>query len=155
MAWADEILDECFRNIAASRPELPLDALARTRELMCKALPDCLVSNYDGLADNVVLPDPNDRHVLAAAIRSKAQVIVTFNLKDFPNNLLAPYGIEAKHPDDFVLDAIGIAPGTIATVVSQQAASLKSPPVSLAEMLDRLRASGLEQSVAQLRHEFG
>ena len=72
-----------------------------------------------------------------------------------PDDLLAPFGIEAKHPDDFVLDAIGIAPGRIATVVPQQAASLKSPPVSLAEMLDRLRASGLEQLVAQLRHEFG
>lgn len=153
--WSDEILDECFRNIAADRPDISLDALTRTRELMCTAVPDGLVTNYDGLADSLVLPDPNDRHVVAAAIRSNAQVIVTFNLKDFPDNVLEPFGIEAKHPDDFVLDAIGIAPGTIARVVSQQAAALKSPPVSLADMLDRLRASGLEQSVAQLRLEFG
>lgn len=153
--WSDEILDECFRNIVANRPDLPTAALARTRELMCEAVPDCLVTNYHGLADNVPLPDPDDRHVLAAAIRSNAQVIVTFNLKDFPDAALAPFGIEAKHPDDFLLDVIGIAPATIATVVSQQAAALKSPTVSLVEMLDQLRACGLEQSVAQLRLEFG
>jgi predicted nucleic acid-binding protein len=153
--WSDEILDECFRNIVSNRPDLPAAALARTRELMCEAVPDCLVTNYHDLADHVLLPDPDDRHVLAAAIRSNAQVIVTFNLKDFPDAALAPFGIEAKHPDDFLLDAIGIAPGTIATVVSQQAAALKSPTVSLAEMLDQLRTCGLEQSVAQLRLEFG
>ncbi|MEO7996527.1 MAG: PIN domain-containing protein [Gemmatimonadaceae bacterium] len=153
--WSDEILDECFRNVAANRPDLSVDALARTRHLMCEAVPDCLVTNFSGLADHVALPDLNDRHVLAAAIRSNAQVIVTFNLKDFPQSVLAPFGIEAKHPDDFVLDTIGLAPGAIATVVSQQAAALKSPPVSRAEMLDRLRACGLEQSVAQLRTVFG
>jgi len=107
------------------------------------------------LADGVALPDPNDGHVLAAAIRSNAQVIVTFNLKDFPDAVLAPFGIEAKHPDDFVLDAIGLAPGAIATIVSQQTGALKSPPVSRAEMLDRLRTCGLERSVAQLRTIFG
>ncbi len=153
--WSDEILDECFRNVLVNRPDLSSNALARTRELMCRAVPDCLVTNYAALADRVALPDPNDRHVLAAAIRSSAQVIVTFNLKDFPGDALAPFGIEAKHPDDFVLDAIGLAPGTIATVVSQQAAALKSPPVSRAELLDRLRSCGLEQSVAELRVIFG
>jgi hypothetical protein len=153
--WSDEVLDECFRNVSANRPDLSGDALLRTRRLMCEALPDCLVTNYDGLADAVSLPDPTDRHVLAAAIRSNAQVIVTFNLKDFPDAALAPFGIEAKHPDDFVLDAIGLAPGIVATVVAQQAAALKSPTVSRQEMLDRLRSCGLEQSVAQLRTIFG
>lgn len=153
--WSDEILDECFRNIAEHRTDLSPERLARTRKLMCEAVPDCLVTNYAGLADAVALPDPDDRHVLAAAIRSNAQVIVTFNLKDFPDAALAPFGIEAKHPDDFVLDTIGLASGTIATVVAQQAAALKSPPVALADLLDVLRGCGLEQSVAQLRVHFG
>ena len=76
------------------------------------------------------IPDPKDRHVLATAIRSNAQAIVTFNIRDFPEGALSPLGIEAKHPDDFVLDMIGLASGAIATVVAQQASALKAPPVS-------------------------
>src|SRR5687767_9319707 len=81
--WTEQILDECFRNIAANRPDLPEAALRRTRELMNRALPDVLVTGYEELIDGLTLPDPNDRHVLAAAIRSGAQVIVTTNLDDF------------------------------------------------------------------------
>lgn len=122
---------------------------------MCAAIPDCLVTNHAGLADTVPLPDPNDRHALAAAIRCHAQVIVTFNLDDFPQAALEPFGIEAKHPDDFVQDTIDLAPGTLAAIVAKQADALRSPPVTISQLLDTLRACGLEQSVAQLRAHFG
>ena len=153
--WTNQILDECFRNVAANRPELSKDSLSRTRELMCAAVPDCLVTNYASLADGIPLPDEGDRHVLAAAIRCGAQAIVTFNLKDFPTEPLAPFGIEAKHPDDFVMDAIGLKPGVVLQVITQQADSLKSPPVNVGELLNTLRDAGLEQSVARLREMFG
>lgn len=153
--WSKQILDECFRNILKSRPELNEESLARTRELMNQAVPDCLVTGFDALVDGIDLPDRDDRHVLAAAIRAGAQTIVTFNLKDFPEDKLAPYNVEAKHPDEFVLDAIDLAPGAVATVVSNQAAALKNPRRTVADLLDTLRDQGLVRSVAKLREVFG
>jgi PIN domain len=64
---------------------------------------DCLVTGYEDLIPALDLPDPDDRHVLAAAIRGRADVIVTCNLADFQADQLAHYGIEARHPDDFLL----------------------------------------------------
>lgn len=98
--WSDDILDESFRSILRERPELAPEALERTRTLMNTALPDARVTGYERLVDSLELPDPDDRHVLAAAVRIGAQAIVTFNLKDFPATALEPLGIEAKHPDD-------------------------------------------------------
>jgi hypothetical protein len=101
------------------------------------------------------LPDANDRHVLAAAIRSSAQTIVTFNLKDFPHDALDPFGIEARHPDDFVVDQIGLAPGLVVGALLEQVATLKNPPMTREQVLDRLRDCGLVQSVAKLRELLG
>ncbi len=149
--WTETILDECFRSIQEKRPDLRPEALARTRELMSAAIPDCTVSGHEHLIDGLTLPDEEDRHVLAAAIRAGAQAIVTFNLKDFPVDALRRYEVEAVHPDDFVLDLIDLAPGAVAQVVREQARALKSPPQSHSELLDTLRNSGLDQSVAKLR----
>jgi PIN domain len=70
--WSGMILDECFRNILEHRPDLKAEALERTRELMTRAVPDCMVTNFDALIDGLLLPDVDDRHVLAAAIRAGA-----------------------------------------------------------------------------------
>ena len=77
--------------------------------------------------------------MLAAAIQAGAQAVVTFNLDDFPASRLEPYNIEAKHPDDFVVDTIDLSPGVVTPVVAEQAAALKNPPRSVAELLDPLR----------------
>lgn len=153
--WTEAILDECFRNVQAQRPELSAEALARTRGLMNQAVPDCLVTGYEHLIEGLDLPDPNDRHVLATAIRAHAQAVVTFNLKDFPDHVLARYDMEAKHPDEFVLDSIDLAPGAVVQCVTAQAAALRHPPVLLPELLDTLRRVGLVQSVARLRGLLG
>ena len=97
------------------------------------------------------LPDPGDRHVLAAAIRCGAQSIVTHNLKDFPSEKLNPYGVEAVHPDAFVLDLIDLAPGAILVGAQEQAPALKNPPMSLDEVLDIVERNGIPRSVAELR----
>lgn len=86
--WTNEILDETFNSLRRNRPDLDPDALARTRELMCRAVRDCLVVGYESLVGAITLPDPEDRHVLAAAIKARAQVIVTHNLKDFADKVL-------------------------------------------------------------------
>src|SRR5579885_2357699 len=83
--------------------------LERTRRLMDENVRDCLVTGHQALIDGLILPDANDRHVLAAAIQGNADVIVTFNLRHFPEEALAPYQIEAIHPDDFLLCQIDLS----------------------------------------------
>lgn len=83
------ILDECFKSIVEARPELA-GKLDRTRALMEAAIPAAMVTGYEPLVPTLTLPDEDDRHVLAAAIRCGAQVIVTTNLRDFPTEALAP-----------------------------------------------------------------
>ncbi len=151
----EEILDEVFDNLRKNRPEPSATSLLRTRQLACDAVPDCLIANFSGLADHLNLPDVSDRHVVAAAVRCSAQTIVTFNLKDFPESVLSPFGIEAIHPDDVVLDTLHLAPLAVASIVSQQAAALRSPAVSLPQLLDTLRACGLEQSVTKIHAMLG
>jgi hypothetical protein len=118
---------------------------------MNRAVRDCLVTGYEPLVPGLTLPDPGDRHVLAAALRCGAQVIVTTNLADFPDAVLAPHEIEAQHPDEFVLNLIDLDAATVARVVDEQAAALKNPPMSVADVLDSLERTGLVQAVARLR----
>jgi predicted nucleic acid-binding protein len=153
--WSEAILDECFRAILENRADLRAEALQRTRALMKCAVPDCIVENYEGLIDGLTLPDPDDRHVLAAAIRAGAQVIVTFNIKDFPAEALATHEMEAKHADEFVIDQLGLAPAAVVNVIVEQSQALKNPPRSVADLLETLRDCGLAQSVAKLRELFG
>ena len=130
-------------------------ALERTRHLMNSAVADCLITGYESLIAGLELPDSNDRHVLAAAIRSAAQVIVTMNLRDFPPERLAPYGIETQHPDEFLLGLIYLAPVAVANIIVQQAAALKNPPRSPADLLETLRKQALVRTAARLRELVG
>src|SRR5262249_27249287 len=101
--------------------------------------------------DSLVLPDPNDRHVLAAAIRANAQVIVTCNLKDFPGETLSRLDIEAQHPDDFFISLFAVAPGLVCTAVKRQREGLRNPPKTAEELLVTLESQGLTQAVSRLR----
>lgn len=149
--WTDEILDEVFRNLKEDRPDLDQQRLDRTRNRMLAVVPDCLVKGYEPLVPALELPDPDDRHVLAAAIRARAQVIVTFNLKDFPAGKLAAWDVEAKHPDAFVEDQIDLDSATVFSCVQQIADSKTDPPWTVDDALERLHRSGLVAAVAALR----
>jgi predicted nucleic acid-binding protein len=149
--WSEEILDEVFDNIALKRPDLDAARLKRTRQLMCEAIPECLVSRYQSIVDDLELPDPNDRHVLAAALRARAGVIVTANLRDFPQRVLAPLGVVAQHPDEFVLGVIRRTGRAVGQLVEEQAKALKNPPMDVDRLLERLEQAGLRASVAELR----
>lgn len=149
--WSTGILDEMVHSILRRRPDLTAGQLDRTRELMCKALPDSLTTGYEDLIDGLDLPDPNDRHVLAAAIRSGSQVIVTENVADFPAAVLQTYNIEAQTPDVFVLHLIDLSPATVSGVLEAQATALTNPPMTVDALLNRLAQSGLPRSVAALR----
>lgn len=152
--WTDTILDEVMSNLLAKRSDLDASRLARTRRLMCDAVADCIVEGYESLIAGIELPDPDDRHVLAAAIRCHAQVIVTTNIVDFPEHELCRYGIEAQTPDQFVLHLVDLAPATVASIVQQQADALRRPSHTFDEILDRLIHVGLKRSVAALREHL-
>ncbi|HEY1320382.1 MAG TPA: PIN domain-containing protein [Streptosporangiaceae bacterium] len=148
--WTDRILDEALAAVRKSRPDVAPEKLARLRALMIEAVPDCLVTGHEPLIDGLQLRDPDDRHVLAAAIKSGAQVIVTAD-KDFTAAELAPWNIEAKHPDDFVLDQIDINDRMIWGCVQQIAISRKERPETIEDVLGQLERSGLVRSAAALR----
>lgn len=149
--WTDTILDETFRSILRCRPDLEPRRLERTRGLMCAAVRDCLVVGYEPLIDALVLPDPDDRHVLAAAIKVRAQIVVTSNLKDFPEDALSPWNIEAKSPDDFVLDQFHLDGPAVHGAVQRVADGWSNPPGSVNDVLDRLERDGLVEAAALLR----
>ncbi|ATB44350.1 PIN domain-containing protein [Cystobacter fuscus] len=154
--WTRRILDECFRGIARRRPDLDPGRLARSRQLLETAIPDVNVEGYEDLIESIHgLPDVDDRHVVAAAIRCGAQVIVTSNLKDFPSPVLDRYGMEAQHPDDFVRNLIGLDEATVVQIIRAQAAILSAPPRTPADILERLHDNGLSVSVARLKQLLG
>ncbi|MBI1374502.1 MAG: PIN domain-containing protein [Phycisphaera sp.] len=149
--WTDQIHDEWIDALLEKRPDLKRAQLERTRDLMNAHVRDCLVTGYESLIDGLDLPDPDDRHVLAAAIRAGASVIVTFNLKDFPTDRLEPYGIEAQHPDEFIMHAIDLWPGAVCAVAKHHRSILKNPPKTVGQYLDTLARMELPNTVAQLR----
>lgn len=152
--WTAEIRREWVTALLRDRPELDEARLARTVALMNKAVADCLVTGYEHLIDQLSLPDPNDRHFLAAEILSGAQEIVTTNLKDFPRETLAEFKIVPRHPDDFVLDLADLEPAAVTTAAKQQRAALKDPPLSPEEVVNTLRRQGLPGVAAFLQNEI-
>jgi hypothetical protein len=117
---------------------------------MNRAVHDCLVAGYENLVEKLTLPDQDDRHILAAAIRAKADFILTLNTRDFPKTALAPYGIVARQPDEFVLNLFEHESEAICRVARAQRAALSSPPQSVAEFLDTLRTVGLKKTATRL-----
>lgn len=100
--WSEDIHHEWIEALLRVRPDLDRSKLEKTRELMDAHTRDALIYGYERLIPSLTLPDRDDRHVLAAAIIGKCDIIVTYNLKHFPNDILQQFGIEAQHPDDFL-----------------------------------------------------
>ena len=148
--WTEEIHDEWIRNILKNRPDLTLEQLTRTKNLMNVSVRDCLVTGYKDIIPVLQLPDAGDRHVLAAAIRCNADYIITFNLSDFPREALEPYGILPRHPDDFILRLIERNSAKVCAAARRQRSRLKNPPKSPDDYLKTLVEQGLPQTAARL-----
>ncbi|MBB6689171.1 PIN domain-containing protein [Proteus mirabilis] len=149
--WSNQIHDEWITNLLVNNPTLTAERLIRTRNLMNAHVPDCLVEGYEPLICGLKLPDPNDRHVLAAAIKGQAQAIITFNLKDFPQKYLNSFDISAIHPDEFLSDMFELNPSSCIKAAQQHRQSLKDPPMTVETFLGCLQKQKLPQFISHLR----
>lgn len=147
--WSEDILDELQNALLRDRPESAHGALSRRVEAMRTAFPDAIVQGYHSLVPAMTC-DPKDRHVLAAAVRSNAALLVTFNLADFPDDSTSPFRIEVVHPDQFLIDQLDLHPGQTVRVVKQLLRDYKNPPTDTSRYLGRLRKSGLPDFAAEL-----
>lgn len=149
--WTNLIHDEWIRSLLVKRPDLTREQLERTRDLMNAHVRDALISGFEDLIPSLALPDPDDRHVLAAAIRGRVDVIVTYNLRDFPLKAVAAYGIEVQHPDEFLSHLLNLAPGTVLATLQRLRQALRNPPVDIDDYLLKLEKHELSSFAAKLR----
>jgi|ERR1017187_932206 predicted nucleic acid-binding protein len=149
--WSSDVHEEWISNLLINRPGLTRRQLERTRRLMDKNAYGAVVKGYESLIPGLTLPDPDDRHVLAAAIRAGANIIVTKNLKDFPLEVVQKFKIEPQHPDVFILHLIDLAPEKVRDAAEAHRKSLKKPPKTVEEYLTMLELQGIPQTVLALR----
>ncbi len=150
--WTDEIHAEWIRNVLKMRPDLTEKQLNRTRDLMNSHVRDCVVENYEHLIDKISLPDENDLHVLAAAIKVKAEIILTFNLRDFPNDILKTHNLKAISPDKLLSNLFDSNADNFNLAFERQLKSLKNPPKTAEELLQIPESQRLERTIEKLRN---
>jgi len=146
--WTNQIHEEWIRNLLKHRKDLKRVSLNRTVKLMNSAFPHANVMNYSKKTLN--LPDPNDEHVLAAAIKAKCKFIVTENTKDFPPNILDRYGIKTKTADQFISFLSSTNKEEILIAFENMLANLKNPPISRTKMIEILKNQKMSLTVKLL-----
>jgi len=146
--WSNNIFDEWI-SVMKKKGIAENEALKRTNK-MNLAFPDALVQNYETLIDSIQLPDKNDRHVLAAAIKTNADLIITNNLKDFPEEYLIGFGLKAKSPDDFFTDIIDLNHELSVQAFRRMVFNKKNPPFNEYDVLDIFRKIGLHDTANYL-----
>jgi predicted nucleic acid-binding protein len=145
--WSDRILTEAREAIEEVRPGVSADKRFAD---MQDTFGDALVTGWEELQAGIVLPDEDDRHVVATAIRAGAHAIVTANVTDFPAAALGPLGLEAVHPDDFLLDQLDLSPPTILQVIREQAEHTRRPPLTPPELATVLGRAGVPRFADEL-----
>ena len=148
--WTADIHREWIDALLRKRPDLQRHKLERTRDLMDSETRDALITGYESLIDGLKLPDPDDRHVLAAAIVGRCDVIVTRDLKHFPQEALDSYGIEAQHPDDFLVNHLNLFPADFCAAVRKVRKRLKKQSYSVEDHLAVLTRQGLIVTASEL-----
>lgn len=150
--WSDIIQDEWLRNLLKNRTDLKEEQLNQTVNAMNSAFPDANVKNFKELIPGIKLPDKDDRHVVACAIRCNADLIVTFNTKDFPKEELSKYDVEIQKPDEFISDLIDINTELVCKGFNEMVKRLKNPKKTKIEVLASLAKCGLKESVEKLNN---
>jgi predicted nucleic acid-binding protein len=136
--WSERILEEAERNIKLNRPDADAAAISRRFRDMRASFEDAMVSGYEAI-EAVMTNHPNDRHVLAAAVRGKADVIVTANLGDFPPEACEPYDIDVQHPDEFLCYQWELDEASMASAMERRLKDYSNPPLSLEQFLQFLQ----------------
>jgi len=150
--WSEIIQEEWLRNLLKNRPDLKRTQLNQTIEAMNIAFPDANVDGFEDLIPSIKIPDKDDRHVVACAIRCAADLIVTFNVKDFPNKELSKYDIEIQKPDELISNLIDINPKLACKAFNKMVKRLKNPKKTKDEVLTTLENCGLKESLAKLKN---
>jgi len=150
--WSNHIFDEWIRLMESMGVD-PREIKKRVENVNL-AFPDAMVLNYEPLIDGLKLPDEKDRHVLVVAIKTNATIIVTNNLKDFPSEYLARFGLSAKNADDFLADTIDLNPDQAVESFRKLVSKKKNPPLDEFELLDRYRNIGLNQTADYLHSQL-
>ncbi|MGC8552931.1 MAG: PIN domain-containing protein [Phycisphaerae bacterium] len=150
--WSNAVHEEWMRALLGTRPDITRQQAERIRDLMNEHAGDSLVSGFEHRIGNLSLPDPADRHVLAAAIHCRASMIITFNLKHFPASALREFGIQPCSPDKFISDLLAAAPNLVCQAARRHRQSLKSPPLDVEIYLQRLEACRISNMVKALRN---
>lgn len=137
--WSEIILEETVRALEKIHLDLEDSGLARRRiEVMNSSFDDACVDVWPELYAPIELPDENDRHVVAAAIQGRADLIVTNNLKDFPSEVLAHFDISVQSPDEFLLNQLDLEPHLVMGVLRDQARATKNPALTVEDILNHL-----------------
>ena len=150
--WSETIQDEWLRNLLKNRTDLKKEQLNQTVKSMNLAFPDANVDNFEDLIPSLKLPDKDDRHVYACAIRCNADLIVTFNSKDFPKNELSKYDIEIQKPDELISNLIDINSEISCKAFNKMVKRLKNPKKTKFEVLATLENCGLKDSIEKLKN---
>ena len=148
--WSDTIWDEWQRSLEKRFGE-GNEALKMKRAMIESEFPEARVAPPEALFDCLKLPDPDDRHVLAAAVVAKADAIVTTNLKHFPPDVCDPLDIEVIHPDTFLVNAIDLDQDRALKAFQKQRASMAKSATTPEQFLARFEASGLVQTHERLK----
>lgn len=151
--FTNEILDEWTRNLIRNKPQLE-DSVRQQEAAIRAAFDECLVTGYAPLIPGLALPDEDDRHVLAAAIKCSAQIVVTENHKDFPADTLEEYGVETLGADDFLANTYDLFPKDGARVLKQVRQRYDKPPFTQSEFLMDLIKSGMPKLAALARADI-
>ncbi|MEV8271727.1 PIN domain-containing protein [Microbacterium sp. NPDC077184] len=146
--WSAGVFEELKRTLV--RRGITADAADRRISMMRAAFPDAEVTGYEELIQAMTC-DEGDRHILAAAVRANVELLVTFNLRHFPADALAPYDIEARHPDDFLLDQLELREDVVLTVLRAVLSSYENPPMTVDEYLDLLSRAGVPRFAERTR----
>lgn len=149
--WSDDIHSEWTRNLLKNRPDIKAAQLERTRQAMDNAFEEANVKGYKNLIAELHLPDKDDRHVLAVAIRSGASLIVTFNKKDFPAKSVKVHSIEIKNPDEFIVSFLKTSLSKVLESFTKLVNALKKPPLTHEQVLKTLENCGLSETVNLIR----
>ena len=146
--WSNHIFDE-WEDVM-DRKGVSKKEIKKRTNIANLAFPDALVMNYEPLIDGLTLPDIKDRHVLAAAIKTNANVIVTNNLKDFPQDYLASFGLVVKSADNFIADIIDLNHDKAIEAFKKLVLNRRNPDLDEFEVLDNFRKNGLNDSANYL-----